>query len=118
MGFLLNFTVKNTVNSAKKWMPGLHGIEASEALMQWVATRRKSVEIIDYLSFMVDQNQQKTGSMKEHMFRSKKYYQKGDSLVPSPATIIISVLQEEMTPDDKTYNEICDLVEELCVEFL
>ena len=29
MGFLLNFTVKNTVNSAKKWMPGLHGIEAS-----------------------------------------------------------------------------------------
>ena len=84
MGFLLNFTVKNTVNSAKKWMPGLHGIEASEALMQWVATRRKSVEIIDHLSFMV-QNLQVTGSMKEHLLRSKKFYQKGDSLVPSPA---------------------------------
>jgi hypothetical protein len=118
MGFLLNFTVKNTVNSAKKWMPGLHGIEASEALMQWVATRRKSVEIIDDLSFIVDEYQQETGSMREYMFRSKKCYQKGDSLVPSPATIIISVLHEEMTPNDKTYKEICDLVEELCVEFL
>ena len=67
---------------------------------------------------MVDQNQELTGSMKKHMFRSKTYYQKGDSLVPSPATIIISVLQEEMTPNDKTFNEICDLVNELCVEFL
>ena len=85
--------------------------------MKWVSTRRKSVEICYNLSIMADQRKQSMGSFNEKILMMN-WYVNGDSIVPNPAQIIIAVLQEEMNPDDKTYNEICDLVEEFCVEFL
>ena len=68
MGWLLNFAIKNTVNSAEKWMDGLQGVAASDALMDWVKTRKKSDEISSFLADRASYYKESSGSPMHKFF--------------------------------------------------
>jgi len=141
MGFITNalvkLTVKNTVNSAKKWTKGKRGTDASIALYGWVNTRKRANEIMMSLSSEQVSREREflRLQIKLEEFRANNigaessttdmmwleaqldlieedfYYDKASkSLSPKPSIIIRYTLLKEIRPDENTWSEAWSII--------